>query len=518
MAPVVDAASPAIATNTTSANLTTGSFNPPACLLVVELGGDGAGNMTPTISNNGTALTWSNRSERDLGDAGAQSGHSSIHTAELTSGRTGMTVTAALSGTGAGAKALKVYCVTGYDSADPVGNAPGEGSSTTNSITPTIISAVESANSLLFVVANDWNQLGTPASSDLTIDTYNISGSISGLMGRKAGPGSAGSSATANLDAAGSSAPAWNWASVEIEPAGGTTFNQSVAGTVTPAGAVVRQPGKALAGSTTPAGALLRTAGKALAGAVTPAGALTRQVAKVLAGTVTPAGVLAVVKAVLRSFTGSLTPAGVLARRPGKALGGAVAPSGAAARSTAKTFAGAVSPAGALATIKAVLRSFAGTVTPSGALVRQAGKQLASSTTPAGTLVRRAAKTLSGALTPAGALGTVKAVLRSFAGSVAPAGVLGRRVGKALTGAVAPTAVVVKLLARTLAGTVAAAGALAKQQTKTFTGAVGPAGGVAAAVVATPPPSVVPRPNTGTVTRPDSGVVHRPFTGTVTRP
>jgi hypothetical protein len=499
MAVAVDASSPAIATNTTSANLTCAAFNPPACLLVACIGADGTGNMTATVTNNGTALTWTNRSERDLGDAGAQSGHASIYTAELTAGRTGMTVTLQVTGTGAGAKALKVYCVTGYDTSDPIGNTPGEGSSTTNSITPTIISAAESANSLLFVAANEFNQLGVPTSSDLTIDTYNISGAASGLFGRKAGPTSAGGAATGNLDAAGTAAAAWNWASIEVEPAAsGTTFTQNVSGGITLAGALARQ------------------ASKPLAGGVTTAGAVTKLTAKAFAGAVTPAGALAVVKAVLRAFAGGITPTGAMIRQPGKQLGGSITPAGVAARATGKRLAGTVTPAGSLGLIRAILRSFVGAVTPTGALLRTPQKSLGGAVTPSGVLLRRPAKNLAGAVAPSGALAVVKAVLRSFGGAITPAGTVTRRIGKVVGGAIAPAGSVRRLVGKALAGTIAAAGGLLKQTGKRFTGSVAPAGAVA--TQASSQASVVHRPNTGTAGRPDSGRVIRPYTGTVDRP
>jgi hypothetical protein len=280
--------------------------------------------------------------------------------------------------------------------------------------------------------------------------------------------------------------------------AGGTTFDQAVSGTVTPAGAVTRQTGKVAAG------------------AVTPAGSLVRLVAKTVAGTVTPAGALATIKAVLRSFTGTVTPAGAAVRQVQKPLAGSTTPAGVLVRQPQKRMTGTVTPAGALATIKAVLRSFAGAVTPTGALTRRAGKASGGTVTPAGALVRQAAKNLTGSVTPAGVLTKVRAALLALAGTVTPAGTLRRATAKVLAGAVTPSGVVAKLLARTFAGTVAAVGALVKRPAKSFTGSVTPAGTAAMAEGAAP--SIVTRPFTGTVSRPNTGIVVRPNTGTVPRP
>ena len=135
------------------------------------------------------------------------------------------------------------------------------------------------------------------------------------------------------------------WISVSAA-AGGTTTPISLAGSVTPAGALARQTGKPVAGSTTPTGATLRQTLKVLAGATTPAGTLTRAAAKALAGAVTPTG--------------------TLVRQPGKALTGTVAPTGAVTRLVGKTLSGGVSPSGVLA--KLLGRLLGGSITPAGAL------------------------------------------------------------------------------------------------------------------------------------------------------
>lgn len=106
-------------------------------------------------------------------------------------------------------------------------------------------------------------------------------------------------------------------AGIEVKAASGTIFTQSVAGGVTPAGALLRQTGKSPAGAITPAGAVTRMITKTLAGAITPAGVLRRTVAKSLTGALAAAGGLA--KSIRKSFSGSIASSGSLGSSGGAA-------------------------------------------------------------------------------------------------------------------------------------------------------------------------------------------------------
>lgn len=129
-------------------------------------------------------------------------------------------------------------------------------------------------------------------------------------------------------------ATAENWGAVALEiaaaAAGGTTYTQSVGGTITPTGALARRTGKLLAG------------------ALTPSGGLTRRVARSLLGSLTPTGDLVSTKVSLLSLVGAITPTGSLARRTGKLVAGAITPVGTAAKRVAQLVAGAITPSGAL--------------------------------------------------------------------------------------------------------------------------------------------------------------------------
>jgi hypothetical protein len=288
------------------------------------------------------------------------------------------------------------------------------------------------------------------------------------------------------------SGPPLSWGAkpwvVPFVAAGGTTYNQSAAGTLTPAGATSKRAAKVLAGTLTTAGALAKRAGKTLAGTLTTAGALTRRAAKVLAGTLTTAGTLATIRLYIKAVGGTLTTAGALARRSGKALAGTLTTAGALTRRTGKVVTGTLTTAGALTrrTAKAIAgalttagslatsyipgsvtfsQAVGGTLTTAGALARRTNKAVGGTLTTAGALARRTAKALAGALTAAGSLATSfvsgsVTFSQAVGGTLTTAGALARRTDKAL------------------AGTLTAAGALARRTAKTFAGTLTTAGGV----------------------------------------
>lgn len=185
--------------------------------------------------------------------------------------------------------------------------------------------------------------------------------------------------------------------------AGGTTYPQSVAGGISPAGGLTKQAGKALAGAISPAGALARRTAKSLAGAISPAGALVKRTAKSFSGAISPSGTVSAIKTALVSLSGAISPSGALARRTGKVLSGAISPAGALVKRTARSFGGAISPAGSLAALRTILKSIGGSISPSGALSRSIRFNVAGAIAPAGGLVKRISKVLSGVLSFVGA-------------------------------------------------------------------------------------------------------------------
>jgi hypothetical protein len=252
MAIAIDASSPIRFTGTPANNvdITSASFTPPAnSVLVVCVSADTNGNSDNiTISVSGGSLTWTNRVEHDPGDAGAMAGHASIWTPA-----DGSTVAASAqtvsvrrtAGHGStGRISVKIYVVTGADTADPTG-ATGEGHSTTNNITPNAYTSTVN-NSRGFGCATDWNQLGTPTSSD-TEDGADYSGAISVVSLHKAADtATSGSTVTMNFDAGGTGNAEWNWVALEIKPGaggGGQTISPSGIATAEAFGTATLAPG-----------------------------------------------------------------------------------------------------------------------------------------------------------------------------------------------------------------------------------------------------------------------------------
>lgn len=186
----------------------------------------------------------------------------------------------------------------------------------------------------------------------------------------------------------------------------GTTYNQSAAGSLAPAGAMSRSPRKALAGSAAPSGTVRRLTGKNPAGALTPTGAAQKTTSKNLAGTVSLAGVLAAIRTAIVSAGGDLGLTGTLAMQTMKSVAGSLSPSGTLARRVDKVLAGALAPVGALATLLAGLytQAVGGTLAMSGALVRSVSKSLSGALAPSGTLAKLTSKILAGALGLAGSM------------------------------------------------------------------------------------------------------------------
>ncbi len=201
MAIDIDASSPAIVGSGIIDVVTTATFNPPDSSLMVATT---LSNTVPTsITNNGAALTWT------LRKASADQ-KVNIYTAPLTTGRTGMTVTATWATTFE--RALKVDVITGADLTTPIG-ATGTGTSSTNNVTVTGYSST-AAGSRGLCGANEDNNLGTPTSTDSAVTNQHFIRVV-----KAANTATAATSVTFNLDAAGSGTPAWTWAAVEVLPA-----------------------------------------------------------------------------------------------------------------------------------------------------------------------------------------------------------------------------------------------------------------------------------------------------------
>jgi hypothetical protein len=442
MAIAIDASSPIRFTGTPANNvdITSASFTPPAnSVLVVCVSADTNGSSDNiTIAVTGGSLTWTNRVEHDPGDASANGGHASIWTpvdgSTVSASAQTVSVRRTAGNGSTGRISVKVYVVTGADTADPTG-ATGENHSTTNNITPNAYTSTVN-NSRGFGCATDWMQLGTPVSTD-TEDGGDYSGAISVIsLFKSADTATSGSTVTMNFDAGGTGGAEWNWVALEIRPgAGGNPPEEYFAtGTITPAGAL----------------ALSVARNRAYAGTITPAGALSRaaSILRAYTGTITPAGLLARAVTRLKSFTATITPAGLLA----------------STKVVVRAYTATITPTGALTTLKALLRSFTGTITPAGSLAKAAS----------------IARGYTATITPAGALNRVASFAKSFTGTIAPSGLFARAVSRlrAYVGTITPTGVFVgfKVIVRNFAATITPSGAFIKIGIKGFAGLITPAG------------------------------------------
>ncbi|HEU5104200.1 MAG TPA: hypothetical protein VFU22_34520, partial [Roseiflexaceae bacterium] len=229
-----------------------------------------------------------------------------------------------------------------------------------------------------------------------------------------------GSGVTRDLTVSGSAQDLATLAVLIKPSSSGTTFPQSAAGTLTTAGANVKQTGKILAGTLASAGALTKQAGaNALGGTLTTAAAVVKQTQKTFAGVCTPAGALTTIKAALLSINAMLTTAGVLSRRIDKALAGVLDTAAGLSNRIDKVFVAALAPAGALAATKTALLSITGTLTTAGALIKESTKGLTGALAMAGALTKSIGKLLSGAIGFLGGLVTSSGAAAPTVGTVA---------------------------------------------------------------------------------------------------
>jgi hypothetical protein len=206
----IDASTPAIVTGVTSS--TTASFTAPAASLLVAMVVDEGGNVG-TMSNSGTALTWSNPVARTFAESGLF--FAVLIFAAVAAPSVARTVTYT-SNVGGSQTDLKVLAVTGADVTGTPTGAVGEGGSTTANLTVNAYTSTV-ANSRAVGVAGDGNAAGNPTSSDVGF-AFDHVGTYSGIAVYKAADTvTAGSTPTLNFNGSGSRT--WAWAAMEILPA-----------------------------------------------------------------------------------------------------------------------------------------------------------------------------------------------------------------------------------------------------------------------------------------------------------
>jgi len=283
-----------------------------------------------------------------------------------------------------------------------------------------------------------------------------------------------------------------------VPAAGGSTTPISVAGSMTPAGALVRQTGHLTAGSVTPTGGATKRTSRTLAGTTTPTGAILKLLGRLMVGGTTPASSLATIRTRLLAVAGGIAPAGAVAKLTGKPVAGTTTPAGAMTRRTAKTMAGSATPTGVVASIRTRLLAIAGSVTPAGQLARQTGKAVGGAVAPAGSLTRSLARRLTGSVTPTGGLSTARTKLLALLGGITPTGLVTKRTARMLGGTVTPTGTPTKRIGRMFAGATNPMGAVLKLVGHLLAGSVTPVGAVATntnvAPIVTPPDRTITVP------------------------
>jgi hypothetical protein len=225
----------------------------------------------------------------------------------------------------------------------------------------------------------------------------------------------------------------WATIMIAIKPgAGGTQHNQSVAGTLTSAGAITRRAAKLPAGALTSAGAITKRTASAKAGTLTSSGAATKRTASTKAGTLTSAG--AVARRAGKSTAGTLNSSGTATKRTATTKAGTLTSAGAATKQTRRSVAGTLSPSATLGSIRTFLRVAAGTLGMSGEVTKQTRSTKGGVLLSVGGVTKQARTVVSGVLDMAG--DATKRVALSMAGAVGFVGDVTKATRKALAGVV----------------------------------------------------------------------------------
>jgi hypothetical protein len=174
----------------------------------ISSGNPGTQVVSPAISNNGTALTWTQVLVANAADSGGQGGAAGIFYTWLTAARTGMTVTCTGNYYGAG---VKVFVITGANATNPIGGSE-KGNSTAQNITTNAFTT-QGNNSFCILSVEDWSTATAPTSSDTT---FQSGGTLtdSGGAGYKT-LGAAGTQATCSIKT-GASTSQTNYVTCEI--------------------------------------------------------------------------------------------------------------------------------------------------------------------------------------------------------------------------------------------------------------------------------------------------------------
>jgi hypothetical protein len=206
--------------------ITSASFTPAnSSLLVLCVNADEASGTPVTLAVSGGSLTWTERIRR--GNSEADEGLASIWTAPVATGASmTISVNRSAGSAGTGRLSAKVYIVTGQH-ASPIGFS----TSANWASNPQTLGGTMTGDGRLFGCGTDWNQTGTPVSTD-TEDGADYAGAISVMSAYKAADHTSGSTTAVQFDPVGT--PAGNIAVLEIIAAAGgggaTVYNRRIFG------------------------------------------------------------------------------------------------------------------------------------------------------------------------------------------------------------------------------------------------------------------------------------------------
>ena len=302
--------------------------------------------------------------------------------------------------------------------------------------------------------------------------------------------------------------PGWTWTGscdygicgliINVASAG-TTYYQSCAGAITPAGAPTKKAKKPLAGVSNFAGIVSRKAARSLAGALSSAGNLAKKTDTSLAGGISFEGAISTLKLYVKALAGAIGFDGVVVGKAKKVLTGSLTSAGNLNRKTARSLSGVWSGSGDIA--KKIGKALAGALTSAGNVARKVARSLAGAWSSAGNLATQFIsgggtvfyQSVSGAITFVGSQ-SGKA-LKLLTGNLTATGEIARTVSRALFGNLVPGGELVKKTGRALAGVLGTSGTLTRKIKKVLAGAWSAVGALIAALVG----DFTPQTITGTV-------------------
>jgi hypothetical protein len=164
---------------------------------------------------------------------------------------------------------------------------------------------------------------------------------------------------------------------VAIAEQSGTQTPQSVDGTLTSSGALLKETQARRTGTLTTAGLLAKQPARALTATLTSAGALLKQTARALTATLSSAGDLAAAKIVMQALTATLTAAGTLTKETGKALAGTLTATATLTRDLTRSLTATLTTAGDLTAVKTAMQALTATLDTIGTLTKETSRALA---------------------------------------------------------------------------------------------------------------------------------------------